>query len=100
VIDIVLLHQMVRSVTKDLSIAKARADGLTVEQIAQQLEWSMSTVLRSLKRSGRWYRHSGTATPADLLVNPPFKTGKDYEPACGTGAFLVHAAKAASKEAK
>lgn len=27
----------------------------------------------------------------DLLANPPYATGKDYDPACGTGAFLVEA---------
>jgi len=100
VIDIQAVRRLVRRTTKDWSIAKARADGLTVEQIAQQLEWSKSTVRRSLKRSGRWYRQSGTAKTADLLANPPFETGKDYEPACGTGAFLVHAAETAGKEAK
>ena len=99
VIDIATLQRLTRSVTKDWSIAKARAEGLTVDQIAQQLERSISTVRRSLKRSGRWYRRSGMAKPADLLVNPPFETCKDYEPACGTGAFLVNAAKAAGKEA-
>jgi hypothetical protein len=28
----------------------------------------------------------------DLLANPPYATGTEYEPACGTGAFLVKAA--------
>jgi hypothetical protein len=29
----------------------------------------------------------------ELLANPPYATGTEYEPACGTGAFLVDAAK-------
>ena len=99
-IDMDAVKRLVQSTTKDWNIANARADGLTVEQIAQQLEFSMSTVRRSLKRSGRWYPQTGTTNAADLLANPPFETGKTYEPACGAGAFLTDAAKAAGKEAK
>jgi len=29
----------------------------------------------------------------ELLANPPYATGREYEPACGTGAFLVDAEK-------
>lgn len=98
-IDVGIVKQLIRKVTKDYGIAKARTEGMTIPQIAERLEWSISTVRRSLKRSGSWYRPAANPVQADLLANPPFDIGKDYEPACGTGAFLVQAADEAGKEA-
>jgi type I restriction-modification system DNA methylase subunit len=49
---------------------------------------------------GTYYFLTDRPATVDLLANPPFETGKDYEPACGTGAFLVYAAETAGKEAK
>jgi type I restriction-modification system DNA methylase subunit len=46
-----------------------------------------------------YYYQPEKPQPVDLLTNPPFDSGKDYEPACGTGAFLVQAADTAGKEA-
>lgn len=94
-----IVKQLIRKVTKDYGIAKSRSEGLTIPQIAERLEWSISTVRRSLKRSGSWYRPAAASVEADLLANPPFDIGEDYEPACGTGAFLVQAAEEACKEA-
>ena len=98
-IDVATVEQLIRKVTKDYAIAKAGIEGMTIQQIAEHLEWSISTVRRSLKRSGSWYPPAAKPQPADLLANPPFDTCKDYEPACGTGAFLVQAADKAGKEA-
>jgi hypothetical protein len=42
---------------------------------------------------GAYYYLPEKPQPLKLLANPPYATGKDYEPACGTGAWLVHATK-------
>jgi hypothetical protein len=97
--DVAIMEQMIRKVMKDYRIAKAHAEGMTISQIAEHLEWSISTVRRSLKRTSSWYPPAAKPQPAALLANPPFDIGKDYEPACGTGAFLVQAADEAGKEA-
>jgi hypothetical protein len=41
---------------------------------------------------GTYYFLPERPKPVDLLANPPYATGTEYEPACGTGAFLVKAA--------
>jgi hypothetical protein len=41
---------------------------------------------------GAYYYQPERPKPVDLLANPPYATGTEYEPACGTGAFLVKAA--------
>jgi hypothetical protein len=41
---------------------------------------------------GAYYYQPERPEPVDLLANPPYETGSEYEPACGTGAFLVKAA--------
>jgi hypothetical protein len=43
--------------------------------------------------TGTYYYQPEKPQPVELLANPPYATGKDYEPACGTGAWLVHATK-------
>jgi hypothetical protein len=42
--------------------------------------------------TGTYYYQPEKPQPLELLANPPYATGKDYEPACGTGAWLVQAA--------
>jgi hypothetical protein len=42
---------------------------------------------------GTYYFVPHRPKPVELLANPPYAAGTDYEPACGTGAFLVEAAK-------
>jgi type I restriction-modification system DNA methylase subunit len=41
---------------------------------------------------GAYYYMPEQPKPVDLLANPPYATVTEYEPACGTGAFLVKAA--------
>jgi type I restriction-modification system DNA methylase subunit len=41
---------------------------------------------------GAYYCQPERPEPVELLANPPYATGTEYEPACGTGAFLVKAA--------
>jgi hypothetical protein len=41
---------------------------------------------------GTYYFVPERPEPVELLANPPYATGTEYEPACGTGAYLVHAA--------
>jgi IS30 family transposase len=55
------VKQLTREVMKDLRIAKARSEGMTISQIAERLGWSISTVRRSLQRSGSWYRPAAPA---------------------------------------
>jgi len=43
---------------------------------------------------GTYYFIPERAEPVDVLANPPYETGTKYEPACGTGAFLVKASEA------
>lgn len=43
--------------------------------------------------TGTYYYQPEKPKPVELLANPPYATGKDYEPACGTGAWLAEAAK-------
>ena len=43
---------------------------------------------------GTYYFQPEKPAPVDLLANPPYATGTDYDAACGTGSFLVDAAKA------
>lgn len=40
---------------------------------------------------GTYYFIPERPEPVDLLANPPYATGTEYQPACGTGAFLVKA---------
>jgi hypothetical protein len=40
---------------------------------------------------GAYYFQEQRPEPADLLAVPPFEVGVEYQPACGTGAFLVDA---------
>jgi type I restriction-modification system DNA methylase subunit len=40
---------------------------------------------------GAYYFQEQRPEPADLLAVPPFEVGVEYQPACGTGAFLAHA---------
>ncbi len=40
---------------------------------------------------GAYYYQPDRPEPADLLANPPYATGTEYQPACGTGDFLVRA---------
>jgi hypothetical protein len=44
-------------------------------------------------KRGTYYFMPERPEPVELLANPPYATGTDYEPACGTGAFLVEAEK-------
>lgn len=48
--------------------------------------------------TGTYYYQPEKPQPVELLANPPYATGKDYEPACGTGAWLVEAAKKVEEE--
>jgi len=41
---------------------------------------------------GTYYFVPERREPVELLSNPPYATGTEYEPACGTGAFLVKTA--------
>lgn len=43
--------------------------------------------------TGTYYYQPEKPQPVELLANPPYATGKDYDPACGTGAWLAKAAK-------
>lgn len=43
---------------------------------------------------GTYYYQPEKPQPVELLVNPPYATGKDYDAACGSGSFLVEAADA------
>jgi hypothetical protein len=40
---------------------------------------------------GTYYFLPEKPQPLELLANPPYATSKDYEPACGTGAWLAKA---------
>jgi hypothetical protein len=40
---------------------------------------------------GAYYFLPERPKPVELLANPPYATGTEYEPACGTGASLVKA---------
>jgi type I restriction-modification system DNA methylase subunit len=40
---------------------------------------------------GAYYFQEQRPEPADLLAVPPFEVGVEYQPACGTGAFLADA---------
>jgi type I restriction-modification system DNA methylase subunit len=40
---------------------------------------------------GAYYYQPERPEPVDLLANPPYATGTEYQPASGTGAFLVDA---------
>lgn len=40
---------------------------------------------------GSHYCQEQRPEPADLLAVPPFEVGVEYQPACGTTGFLVHA---------
>jgi hypothetical protein len=40
---------------------------------------------------GTYYFIPKRPEPVELLANPPYAKGTEYEPACGTGAFLVKA---------
>ena len=42
---------------------------------------------------GTWYYQPEKPQPVELLVNPPYATGTEYDAAYGTGSFLVEAAK-------
>jgi type I restriction-modification system DNA methylase subunit len=44
-------------------------------------------------KRGTYYFVPKRVEPVELLANPPYATGTKYVPACGTGAFLVEAAK-------
>lgn len=52
------VRAIIRKVTKDYSIAKAREQGFTQKQIAERLGWSESTVRRSLKKCSHLYRQT------------------------------------------
>jgi len=41
---------------------------------------------------GAYYFEPERPEPVELLANPPYAIGTEYELACGTGAFLVKAA--------
>jgi hypothetical protein len=41
--------------------------------------------------TGTYYYQPDKPQPAGLLANPPYASGTEYQPACGTGAFLVQA---------
>jgi type I restriction-modification system DNA methylase subunit len=43
---------------------------------------------------GAYYFQPERPEPVELLANPPYATGTEYAPACGTGTFLVKAAEA------
>ena len=47
---------------------------------------------------GTYYYQPERPTPADLLTNPPYQTGRDYDAACGSGAWIVEATKEAEGE--
>ena len=49
---------------------------------------------------GTWYYQPEKPQPVELLVNPPYATATEYDAACGTGAFLVEAAKVAESHGK
>jgi hypothetical protein len=42
---------------------------------------------------GTYYYQPERPTPADLLTNPPYQTGRGYDAACGSGAWIVEATK-------
>jgi hypothetical protein len=42
---------------------------------------------------GTYYFLPERPEPVELLANPPYATGTEYQPASGTGAFLIDAAK-------
>jgi hypothetical protein len=42
---------------------------------------------------GTYYFLPQRPEPIELLANPPFATGTEYQPASGTGAFVAKAAK-------
>lgn len=52
------IRAIIRSVTKDYSIAKARQQRMKISQIAERLGWSQSTVRRSLKNCSHLYRQT------------------------------------------
>jgi len=41
---------------------------------------------------GAYYYQPDKPQPVELLANPPYATGKDYDAACGSGAWLAEAA--------
>ena len=41
---------------------------------------------------GTYYYLPEKPQPVELLANPPYAMGKDYDAACGSGAWLVEAA--------
>ena len=43
--------------------------------------------------TGTYYHQPEKPQPVDLLANPHYATGKDYDVACGSGAWLAEAAK-------
>ena len=43
---------------------------------------------------GTYYYQPEKPQTADLLTNPPYQTGTDYDAACGSGDWLVEATKA------
>jgi hypothetical protein len=43
---------------------------------------------------GAYYFLPERPKPVELLANPPYATGIEYQPASGTGAFLAKAAEA------
>jgi hypothetical protein len=44
--------------------------------------------------TGTYYYQPEKPQPPDLLTNPPYQTGRDYDAACGSGDWLVEATKA------
>jgi hypothetical protein len=42
---------------------------------------------------GTYYYQPEKPQPVELLVNPPYASGTEYDASCGTGAFLVEAEK-------
>lgn len=42
---------------------------------------------------GAYYYLPEKPHPVEFLANPPYTTGTDYDAACGSGAWLVEAAK-------
>jgi len=92
------IRRLVAYVTRTHRRCRMRIEGMSVKRIAAADGCSQSSVRRSLAK-GMYYYQPDKPQPADLLQNPPIHAGREYEPACGTGTFLTHAADAAGKEA-
>lgn len=45
------------------------------------------------EHAGTYYYQPEKPQPVELLANPPYATGTNYDAACGSGAWLVEAAK-------